>query len=98
MKTSVVKKDAIMLEDHNEVNKAIGHWYDMPIYKDTMTKYMTEWLITCLYEVDESSHNLHIYFNYALNKNLVIIINGHGVKYKVELTKHGREWLDEQRS
>ena len=84
-----------MLEDHNEVNKAIGHWYDMPIYKDTMTKFMTEWLITGKYEVDDSSYNQHIYFNYALGKDLVKILNGHSTEWNVEVLDKGRALLDE---
>lgn len=98
MKTNAILKGDIMLDTH-EVNE-IGRWYDMPIFRTRMNEYMTKWLLTNEYDVDNSDYDEHIYFNYASNKHYINIKekNNYISLWHIELAPKGRAWLDEQQS
>lgn len=81
------------MSDTHEVNE-IGRWHDIPIFKTRMNEYMTKWMLTGKYDVDDLGDNEHNYFNYALNKEYVSF----GSWLLVNLTDKGRAWLDEQQS
>lgn len=79
---------------NNEVNE-IGKWYDIPIFRTRMNEYMTKWMLTGMYDVDNTNHDEHIYFNYALNEHFIDVDLG---MWGLELAPNGRAWLDEQQS
>ena len=81
-----------MLDTH-EVNE-IGRWHDIPIFRTRMNEYMTKWMLTGKYDVDDLGDNEHNYFNYSLDKGYVSF----GSWLLVNLTDKGRAWLDEQRT
>lgn len=87
-----------MLDTH-EVNE-IGRWYDSPIFKSQMNKYMTKWLLTNEYCVVKAEYDEHIYFNYALNKEYINVEEHvETIKYfsdvwHVEIAPKGRIYLN----
>ena len=83
-----------MLEDHKV--KEIGKWYDTPLFDGRMKKYMTKWMLTQVYEVDEVDHDEHIYFNYALKKDY-IYLSKNMIKSKgwgIDIAPKGRIYLN----
>jgi hypothetical protein len=83
------------MSDAHKVNE-IGRWYDTPIFESRMEKYMTKWMLTQVYEVDEVDHDEHIYFNFALNKHY-INLGAEMFKDKgwgVEIAPNGRNLLN----
>jgi hypothetical protein len=77
------------------LSNEIGRWYDTPMYRDVMEKYMTKWMLTGYYEVDESSREEHIYFNYALGKNYVQTFGTQTMgEWGVKIDVEGRELLN----
>lgn len=83
-----------MSEDH-KVNE-IGRWYDKPIFRTRMNEYMTKWLLTNEYDVDNSDYDEHIYFNYASNKHYINIKekNNYISLWHIEIASKGREYLN----
>jgi hypothetical protein len=77
----------------NEVNE-IGRWYENPMYKDVMTKYLTQWLLLGYYEVDYVSRDAHLYINFALDQGYVKFIEGNSAVFNLELTNKGRNFLN----
>jgi hypothetical protein len=65
-----------------------------------MKEYMTKWLITNEYDVDNSDYDEHIYFNYASDKHYINIKekNVYITLWHIEIAPKGRAWLDEQQS
>ena len=94
MKTWLTMKDAIMSDAH-EVNE-IGRWYDMPIFGSRMNEFMTKWLLTNEYDVDNSEYDEHIYFNYACNKHYINSKekNVYISLWHIEIAPNGREYLN----
>jgi hypothetical protein len=82
------------MENH-EVNE-IGRWYDMPIFRTRMNEYITKWMLTNEYDVNNSDYDEHIYFNYASNKYYIYIESHTGGSWYIEIAPKGRAWLDEQ--
>jgi hypothetical protein len=82
-----------MSEDH-KVNKIVGNMYGIPMFHNTLKQYMVRWMLLGLYEVDEASDDHHVYFNYALEKHLVNLLDGGGTEYKVSLSKKGMRFIN----
>lgn len=78
------------MSDTHEVNE-IGKWYDIPIIRTRMNEYMTKWMLTGMYDVDNSEYDEHIYFNYALNEHFIDVDLG---MWGLELAPKGREYLN----
>lgn len=87
------------MSDDHEVNE-IGRWYQYLIYSDKMKKFLTKWMLTNQYNVDDAEENEHQYFNYASDKHYINIkaSNNYISLWHVEVAPKGRAWLDEQRS
>jgi hypothetical protein len=87
-------RGSIMSDDH-EVNE-IGRWYDAPIFRNRMEKYMTKWMLTQVYEVDEVDHDEHIYFNYALKKDYIHLSKNmfKSKGWGVDIAFNGRDLLN----
>jgi hypothetical protein len=87
------------MSDDHKVDE-IGRWYDAPIFRNRMEKYMTKWLLTNKYDVIKLSeydeHDEHIYFNYACNKHYINIEEKHLSigRFYVEIAPNGREFLN----
>lgn len=94
MKTNAILKGDIMLDTH-EVNE-IGRWYQHLIYSDEMKKFLTKWLLTNEYDVDNSENDEYIYFNYASDKHYINIKekNKYISLWHVEIAPNGREFLN----
>jgi hypothetical protein len=76
------------------LSNEIGKWYDIPIHRDVMEKYMTKWMLTGYYEVDESCRDEHIYFNFALGKYYVQTLESGGLVWYLRLADEGRNFLN----
>lgn len=80
---------------NNEVNE-IGKWYDIPIFESRMKEYMTKWLLTNEYDVENQDEGEHNYFNYASDKHYINIKhkNVYISAWHVEIAPNGREFLN----
>jgi hypothetical protein len=82
------------IKGENILSNEIGKWYENPMYKDTMTKYLIQWMVTGYYEVDYASKDGHLYINYALDQNYVNFLEGSSVVFNIELTDKGRNFIN----
>jgi len=80
------------MSDAHKVNE-IGRWYDTPIFESRMEKYMTKWMLTQLYDVNNSEYDEHIYFNYASNKHYIAIQTKRNLNWYIGIAPNGREFL-----
>ena len=78
------------------MGKEIGRWYQYLIFRDEMVKYLTEWMLTGVYDVSREKDIKHFYFEYAHDKKLIKItpLNVYIDKWGVELLSKGRELLN----
>jgi hypothetical protein len=61
-----------------------------------MKRYMTKWLLTNEYDVDDSDYDEHIYFNYASEKNYINIKekNVYITLWRIDIAPKGRKFLN----
>jgi len=83
------------MSDDHKVNE-IGRWHQYLIYRDEMKRYMTKWLLTNEYDVDDSDYDEHIYFNYASEKNYINIKekNVYITLWRIDIAPKGRKFLN----
>jgi hypothetical protein len=61
-----------------------------------MVKYLTEWMLTGVYDVSPNKEGKHIYFQYAFNNKLIKAtpLNVYIDKWGIELLSKGRTFLN----